>query len=215
MISSENLPITKIITGPIDVNTYFVPLDGNSLFITDPGGDAQIIRRTILDSHKTLKAILLTHGHFDHVLALSEIKKMFPEAFIMIHAADSCYLGKGGVPRHEYDLRSLNLGGLIPKIASLPDADVFLNDGDEPLCGWRVIHTAGHTAGSICLYNKNKGELISGDTLFRGSCGRTDLYGGNSLDMMKSLEKLSQLPGETKVFPGHGDETFISDEEFY
>lgn len=202
--------IETLVTGPIGVNTYIVPIDDKTVFITDPGGEAEKLKTIITEKKVIVKAILLTHGHFDHILGLKQIKESFPEAFIMIHAADAVYLGAGAISRHERDLRNLGLESLASNYSMLPDADVFLNADDEPIPGWTVIHTPGHTKGSICLYNKARGELLSGDTLFDGSYGRTDLDGGSPLDMANSLNSLSSLPDDTKVYPGHGSATTIA-----
>ena len=148
----------------------------------------------------SIKKIFLTHGHFDHMLALGELKKK-TNAKIYIHKDDAPYL-------EDY---KLNLIGEEHKDYFFPKADVLLSDGDTIKMDnieIKVIHTPGHTVGSVCY--KLGDVLVSGDTLFAGSIGRTDFPLGSFDDEISSIkEKLMVLDDETKVYPGHGFSTTI------
>ena len=222
-------------TGPIGANTWIVPLAENFVFIVDPAGRSVTGDETAitdyLESHSLNPvAVILTHGHFDHVIGLPVIKEKYPKIKIAIHKDDSEYIGKNSQIVQEKCLAPLGATGFIPYLSNLPEADFFLEDScslekyftadyctkicggnselGEKVCSafgnWLVLHTPGHTTGSVCLYNQKEKMLISGDTIFFRSQGRTDLYGGSDADMAKSLAKIKKivLP-DTLVFPGH------------
>ena len=179
--------------------------------VIDPGGEAEKILKEIESSGKKLKYIILTHSHWDHTSAALKIKDYNPpttssrsslrserapktKAEILIHEAEKDFLkfAAEGEPRPQGR-----------------EVDKFLEEGDKIKIGdiiLKVIHTSGHTKGSICLLGDN--FIFTGDTLFKDGFGRTDLPGGSSEDLQKSLEKLSKFlkPG-MKIYPGHG-ETF-------
>ncbi len=146
----------------------------------------------------TLEAIILTHGHFDHTWGVESLLKQYPVPVYM-HPADRFLLPKG--------------------LAKLDFPTLDIADGDAlTLAGisWKVIHTPGHTPGSVCWWSQADSLLLSGDTLFAGSIGRTDLEGGDYEKLMSSIkEKLLCLPGETDVIPGHGGATSIAREGMY
>ena len=154
-------------------------------------------------------AIFLTHGHFDHVWGVEKLLERYPVPVYM-HPADRGILEDGasafpGMPglkafRHHFPTRDI------------ADGDVLESAGTR----WRVIGTPGHTPGSVCFYAEPDNLLLSGDTLFAGSIGRTDLVGGDYDVLMASIrEKLLTLPGETEVIPGHGQPTTIAREGMY
>lgn len=212
--------ITKIVTGPLSVNTWFIPLDAQRLVVVDPGGDIDSIIARVAKDDSSVALILLTHGHFDHMLALPALSRSFPEADIAIHPADSMYLGDGALARHHAFFEELGAGSMIRHFQDpLPPATVFLEEGTPirlkdgtTLSAWTVLHTPGHSAGSICLYNSNDHILISGDTLFSSGFGRTDAAGGSIAALQQSLERLFTLPDETVVLTGHGRNTTIGQE---
>ena len=176
--------------------------------LIDPGDDAERIETALQQLGKPLKAILLTHGHFDHVGAVKALKERYPQVPVMIGALDEELLLE---PERVYK-------GMLSRI---PDslhlkADRLLSDGDEiNVKGMRftVIATPGHTKGSVCYLYEN--AIFSGDTLFRGTCGRCDFYGGDSRAMHNSLAKLALLEGDRPVYPGHEGETSLDQERKY
>lgn len=198
------MKIKRIPAGIYAANCYVVYSENeNEGIIVDPGGDVDDIIKFIEEHNIDIKYIVLTHGHGDHIGGVTELKKEL-DVNLLVHEADKDMLESG-----EKNLSSIMA---IGSIEVTPDE--FLNDGDTISFGDEqvtVLHTPGHTLGGICLL---AGEsLISGDTLFKGSIGRTDLEGGNYETIINSIrEKLLVLPGNTTVYPGHGPETTIEDE---
>ncbi len=199
--------IKTLVVGIVRANCYLVWNDLACVLI-DPGDDAERIETALQQLGKPLKAILLTHGHFDHVGAVKALKERYPQVPVMIGALDEELLLE---PERVYK-------GMLSRI---PDslhlkADRLLSDGDEiNVKGMRftVIATPGHTKGSVCYLYEN--AIFSGDTLFRGTCGRCDLYGGDSRAMHNSLAKLALLEGDRPVYPGHEGETSLDQERKY
>ncbi len=171
--------------------------------IIDPGGNAKRILAEVEKLGLKIKYIINTHGHFDHTLANKEVVKA-TGAPLAIHSADAPMLTEGG---------GALLFGIIGKAS--PPADMMLEEGQVLTLGnieLKVLHTPGHSPGSICLYNEKEGMLFDGDVLFNMGIGRTDLPGGNYHLMMDSLQRLLTLPDETMVYPGHGPPTTIGRE---
>ena len=192
--------IRTLETGSFAANCYLVAcketLQG---LLIDPGDDAERIIEMVKENNVTIKYIFNTHGHFDHTGANEAVRAAF-NAPILIHAADGDLFQK---PRE-------SLAAFFSQ-KKLAKPDSLLTDGQQVQFGKltaTVIATPGHTKGSSCLLVE--GVLFSGDTLFAGSVGRTDLPGGSAEELFESIkEKLLILPPETKVYPGHGPDTTI------
>ncbi len=175
--------------------------------IIDPGDNAPFILNKCRELRVRPEAILLTHGHFDHILAAEDVRRAF---HIPILAGE-----KEMALLEEPDM---NLSASFGEAVSLT-ADRWLRDGEAvKLIGtlWKALHTPGHTAGSMCFYVEEEGVLFSGDTLFRESVGRTDLPTASPMDIIESVtRKLFPLPENTKVYPGHDQDTTIEHEKTY
>lgn len=199
-----------MIVGPLEVNCWLVWGDDESnAVVIDPGEDAEKIRGALGDS--PVSAIVLTHAHFDHVGAVAELMTSY-NAPLMIHRDDAARLASDG---------DEGTGGAIFGFAvTAPAATRLLDDGDVIEAAGvtlEVLHTPGHSAGSVCLLLKAEAgeadQLFSGDTLFAGSVGRTDFWGGDARAMSRSIAtKLAGLPASTLVHPGHGPDTTIGRE---
>lgn len=201
--------IETLVVGPLQANCYIVGDEATSeALVIDPGGDADKILDVVAKLGATVKMIVNTHGHVDHILANGRIKEA-TNAPIAIHAADA------GMLTNPLAAFSFLLGVLKPS----PPANVMLYEGDVLDAGdvhLHVIHTPGHSRGGICLYEEKEGVVFTGDTLFQGGIGRTDFPGGSHQTLLDSIRtKLLTLPDETVVYPGHGPATTIGQERRY
>lgn len=191
-------------TKEIITNVYII-VSENEAMVIDPGGEADKIISKLDELNANLKYILLTHCHSDHIGAVVELQK-----------------AKGGeVLISEEDGKAINnpIRNLAPfmgyKVEKIK-VDRFLSEGDKIDLGdeeFEIIETPGHTKGGICIYSAKQKILFSGDTIFKGTHGRTDLPSASYLDMQNSINKLMKLPGDTKVYPGHGNLTTIEEEK--
>lgn len=209
--------IHAIQTGPFGVNTYIVELKGSDVFIVDPAccrfcHDETVVANFMAAHGFVPKAILLTHGHFDHVSGIKSIKENFPHVPVLIHEKDREYIGKDSQKIQKLSLLPMGFDEFLPTVSDLPEPDFLIEDekllSDYVDCPameeWKILHTPGHTQGCCCFYNKKNRIIITGDTVFYHSWGRTDLYGGNENQIMESLRRIKkEIPGETKVYPGH------------
>ena len=193
--------------GSVGTNNYVISDDNGITAIIDCDGSPAPLYQYVEQNHLKVTHILLTHGHFDHIMAAQAVKEKYN---IPIYACR----------QEEEMLRepSINMTVHYGQGCSIVP-DVFLEDLDViRLAGFSVqmIHTPGHTKGSCCYYLKDEGVLFSGDTVFYGSVGRTDFPGGSTAEIVRSLHKLvDSLPEETEVFPGHDASTTIGYEKRY
>lgn len=189
--------LDSIIIPTVQTNCYLVGDEKNRVCaVIDPGGAAENVLEMIRRSRMEPKMILLTHGHYDHVLGIPDILQEYPDLLIYIHEKDLCPAGawemRYFLPHQGPNQRTYNEGDRLP----LGDLSV------------RVLHTPGHSAGSVALVVGD--VLFSGDTLFSGSCGRSDLPGGSETALLQSLARLGGLEGDYKLCPGHGDPSTLA-----
>ena len=185
------MEITALTLGDYMTNCYLLRReDSDRCLIVDPGYEAGKILKVLEEKHLQPEAILLTHGHFDHVGA---VRELFSETDCDVYISEA----------------DLSLPPMITN-GRLFYTHIYPASGALTLAGlaFRVLPTPGHTPGSVCLLAGD--TMFSGDTLFRGSCGRTDLPGGSWEQICSSLKTLASLPGDYRVLPGHGEETTLA-----
>jgi hydroxyacylglutathione hydrolase len=200
----EAILISRLTVGAFSANCYIVGSEKTKEgLVIDPGGNAKEIINTINITHLKIKTILLTHGHADHIAALYDIKS-FTGAQVAIHRSDNNFLYG---PR-EYSM----MWGISYRTPDQPDR--LLDEGDFIEIGdlhFEVIHTPGHTPGSICLHIDDK--VFTGDTLMFRGIGMTVLPGSNRRQLVDSIHsRLMVLPDETRLYPGHGRQTTVGAE---
>lgn len=174
--------------GPIGTNCYILEDDQTNLAaVIDPGDEPELIQEALEKEGVEVRYLLLTHGHYDHTTAVPALHRVYPQADIYIHQADANGAGSTLFP----------LAGEVDDLKLYDEGDVILPGGPR---GPGAPHP-GHSPGSVTL--KVEDVLFTGDTLFAGSCGRTDLRGGSYEQIMQSLKRLGELKGDFHVCPGH------------
>ncbi len=197
------MKIEDFVVGPLQVNCY-VAYDEESreAMIVDPGDNAGGILAILEQQRLQPRYIVCTHGHFDHIGAVAAVKAG-TEAKVVLHGADlQIYEGA-------HDLAAL----MGFSLEQQPAPDILVAEGDSLRLGNTIVtimHTPGHSPGGICLLHGDL--LLSGDTIFAGSIGRTDFPGGSLQAMKKSFRRIIDLPAETRIFPGHGPASTVADE---
>lgn len=195
------LNVKRLPAGIYAANCYIISSSDNTeAIVVDPGGEVEAIMSHINKAGVSVNGIVLTHGHGDHIGGVLELRKRL-NVPVMVHKSELDMVSNS----------SLNMSASMSMGEITFTPEILLSDGDEISIGDEkllVIHTPGHTLGGISLYSD--GILITGDTLFKGSIGRTDLYGGNHNVLLKSIKnKLLRLEDETIIYPGHGSESTI------
>jgi len=184
-----------------NVYLYYNEETGKGYIIDAGCGEADLnaIGSYLRENNISIKAILITHGHFDHITGAEALKK------------------STGAKIYCYKEEKSMLESPEVNLSALRDLDISVSADetlDEEFEIFKLLHVPGHTPGSVCYYDAENGVLFSGDVLFRESIGRTDLPGSNHADLIKGIkEKLFTLPGDTKVYPGHGFNTTIGHEK--
>jgi len=183
--------------------------------------------------------IFLTHGHFDHIAGTGILKKKYPFAKLCVHKNDASMIGRSALLSQGRVLDYMGIPEFKNALENLPDADIFSEDSEklssvfdtdslmnderfsknfsgspeklkDALSAWKIIFTPGHTEGSVCIYNENEKKLVSGDTMFYHSYGRTDLPGGSDEKMQKSLRLIKKIVSrDALVYPGHDKSGFL------
>jgi len=207
--------VERLRVGPIGENVYAVQA-GEIGFLVDPGDDADSILKFLSEKEITVSLIVLTHGHLDHTAALPALMEKWKDKLpdIAVHSLDARYLGAAGEETNKLLFDAIKAPSFFANFwKDLPEPTILLAEGDLiPGTGYTVLHTPGHSAGSICLYDRESPILISGDTLFRDGVGRADGPDADPAALQSSLARLSRLPPETIVYPGHGPRTTIGRE---
>lgn len=203
------MELKQIIVGSLGTNCYIMMNpDTKETILVDPGGSPSKIQQTVESMGGKVIAILLTHGHFDHILAIPALLDMYEDAKLYACEAEADLLTNP----------SKNCTSMIGR-SCIVEPDIYVKDGEQlELAGihMEVIATPGHTKGSCCYYLPEEKILFSGDTMFAESVGRTDLPTGNMGELVRSIRKLIEmLPGETIVYPGHEHSTSIEHEKRY
>ena len=195
-----DMKVKVLCVGPIGTNCYILEDEQAKVAaVIDPGDEADKIAQVLKEDGVKVEYILLTHGHYDHTTGVPGLAKYYPDAKIYIHQADANGAGSTLFP-----------------LASQVDELLLYDEGDTLTLGdmtIEVMHTPGHSLGSVVL--KAADILFCGDTLFCGSCGRTDLPGGSYTQIMESLKRLGQLEGDYYVCPGHDRTSTLERERAY
>ena len=201
------MKIYRMVLGPVSTNTYLVADDAGNTAVIDPADRPNDIIAHLRAKNLTPRAILLTHGHFDHIGAIKGLKEAYPDLPVIIGRDDEYRLKES-----ELRKESWLTPAMMEQYTGLA-ATRTLCDGDTIDVGalhFDVITTPGHTEGGVTY--RCGDYLFTGDTLFCGSIGRTDFAGGNYAQLISSLKKLAQLPGDYTVLPGHDMDTTLEAE---
>lgn len=193
-------------------NTYILEKDSH-LMIVDPGSDWSAIDATIRSLNKPIAAILLTHTHYDHIMSLEKVRENFDKPPVYVSEKEESWLyspldNGSGQPRHDD----------LPDVICKPAEHIFQYQESYEIAGFHfnVVETPGHSWGSVSIIFPNQELVLTGDALFRGTIGRTDLPTGNFDQLIHSIkDQLFSLPDHYAVYPGHGQDTTIAHERVF
>ncbi len=193
-----------------NIYIYYDPKTRHGIII-DPGGGSDMIITLLEENYIIIEAIIITHGHYDHILDLNELKE-YTGAKVYAMKEEIEILEDPTLNltyKLKYELPEKSSMSVIPDV--LMEENFEINVGRATL---KVLHTPGHTKGSCCIYDEENGLIFTGDTLFRGNVGKTNLPTGNNFYLFKSvIEKLFTLPEETVIYPGHYEKSTIGEEK--
>jgi glyoxylase-like metal-dependent hydrolase (beta-lactamase superfamily II) len=229
----QEIKVDHIVVGDIAANCWIYPLAGTHIpldiqipsgfqgcALIDPGDEAPRIIAHLRQLRLHPVYILLTHGHFDHIAALPSLVEAYRKQaegggkypLIAIHQNDAEYLGAGAYQAHYRSFAAMGAAAYIDeKWEDMPPPDILLTEGDV-VGPFTILSLPGHTPGSVAFWDKKAKILFSGDTLFKGDYGRSDLPGGSEPTLIASLKRLFALDGEIRVYPGHDSVTSIGRE---
>lgn len=206
------LKVKSFTFNPFSENTYVVFNEKKNALIIDPGNfnddETEKLHQFIADEQLLVTNILLTHAHIDHVLGLQKAFDLY-KVPVLLHELEQEILDRNPMDANRFGFFFQPFEG---EISYLKENDLLNLDEDQ----FKILHVPGHSPGHIAFYNETQEFMISGDVLFEGSIGRTDLYKGNSEQLLESIKtKLFVLPEQTKVYNGHGNPTTIGFEKNY
>lgn len=206
------LQIRSFVFNPFSENTYVVYNDHKNAFIIDPGNfsteETRLLQNFIEENGLKIQNILLTHAHIDHVLGLQTVYNLY-NVPVLLHETEKEILDRNPMDANRFGFFFKPFEG---EIQFLKENEVLKLDEDE----FKILHVPGHSPGHIAFHNEAQKFVVSGDVLFEGSIGRTDLYKGNHAQLLESIRtKLFILDGDTKVYNGHGNPTTIGFEKDY
>ena len=203
------MKIDRFILGDFETNCYVVRVDeaARDCLVIDPGFDAEQVVEFLTEQKLNPVAVILTHGHVDHIIGLDVLRRQFPDAKVFIHRLDAEMLANAAA----------NLSTFVAGSYTAEPADVLVEEGqtiEEAGIRFEVLHTPGHTPGGLCLYARQEGLVFVGDTLFADGVGRTDFPGGDMGELIRGIKaKLLTLPDNTVIYPGHGMRSTIGREK--
>tara|TARA_B100000614_G_scaffold174358_1_gene155722 strand:+ start:492 stop:1178 length:687 start_codon:yes stop_codon:yes gene_type:complete len=213
--------IDRVIVGSMYTNSYIVSTGKKECIIVDPGADSTVLIQRLEAMNLLPQAIVFTHGHLDHTSAARDLVEYYAgrnhHVPIGIHEADAGYLGStAGDINHQVfaPFGEPGMEAFRSFSTDVPEPEFFVAEGESLLeSDLVVMHTPGHSAGSICIYSEPRQALFSGDTLFFNTIGRTDVTFGDEESLHSAIsQRLFELPPDTRVFPGHGPLTSIERE---